>query len=83
MRIIADGPGAIIGAKLCFEDLTETPGPPKLPVCFDEGDRISPPAYPEAGVILYLETIPVTTDDAGKIGLETAVYSLGVVAGVK
>lgn len=80
---MTDGPGAIVGAKLCFEDLTETPGPPKLPVCFDEGERITGPLYQETGAILYLQTVPVTTDDAGKIGLPTAIYALKVCSGIK
>jgi hypothetical protein len=75
-EIITSGPIEIVAAKLCFQDISERPGPPVMPVCFgpDEWGKVAAPDYPEMAVTLYLQS--------GKVGLKTAVYALKILAGV-
>lgn len=76
-EIVLSGPVDGVAAKVCFEDATEAPGPPKLPVCFgpDEWDIVAAPDYPDVNVTLYVET--------GRVGLEAAIYALKIVSGAR
>jgi hypothetical protein len=83
-HIVLNGQGNAGVAKICFEDVTERPGPPSVPVCFgaDQWDVVAAPDYPEMAVTIYLDIDqPCVVTNFGRAGLGLAVFALRVSAG--